>query len=156
MKYIIRAVKYFLYVSVLLAVVMSVMIATGFVQADLALMFKDGYDSFGKIALMFAAVSAVYPYFGYMKRDIAVAGEDKDLRPQIIAMMEEKGYVLEKNEEDVFTFRSRSVVSRVLRTWEDRITFTKQFGGYSAEGLRREVVRVAGRIEYKLRTGEDY
>ena len=52
MKYIIRALKYFCYLIVLLAVIILALVLTGFVEADLSKMFVNGYDSLWQIALI--------------------------------------------------------------------------------------------------------
>ena len=43
----------------------------------------------------------------------------------------------------------------MAKMWEDRLTFTRQPGGYDIEGLRRIVVRIAGGLEYKFRKETD-
>jgi hypothetical protein len=49
------------------------------------------------------------------------------------------------------TFRLRSKVSAIFKMLEDRITLTRTEGGFAAEGLTKEVVRIAGALEYRFR-----
>ena len=44
MKYIIRSLKYFCYLVIILALILVALVLTGFVEADLSKMFIHGYD----------------------------------------------------------------------------------------------------------------
>lgn len=151
MKYLVRAFKYFLMVSILLAVILGVLILTGVLSSDINVIFKDGWKSVGWIALMFALVSLVYPRFGYASRGLAVPGAYEELRPVIVEYMRQRGYSLEKEEGENLTFRLDSFSGRLARSFEDRITFTRDLGGFSIEGLNRDVVRILYALEYKLK-----
>ena len=59
MKYLIRAVKYFLYVSILATVMILVLVAAKVIKSDVNLIFRNGYDSLWQIALLFALVSLI-------------------------------------------------------------------------------------------------
>lgn len=154
-KYIVRAVKYFFYFSILLAVLLWVLVFANVLDGNIETMFKDGYNSLWKIALLFAAVSAVYPVFGFMKRDTFMPGEHCDLKPGIVKFMEGRGYRLEKEEGENLTFRNRNFLYRMFRMCEDRITFTRIFRGYSIEGLRKDVVRLISGLEHYMKCGEE-
>ena len=65
--------------------------------------------------------------------------------------MEERGYTLESENDGTMTFRSRSVLNRIFRLGEDRVTVTKTLGGFEVEGLARDIVRIVFALEYKLR-----
>lgn len=155
MKYIVRAVKYFLYIIILLVLMMVILILLKVVDADISTMFRNGYDSLWQIALMFACVAAVYPTFGYMKKETLLPGEFAQLRPGILDYMQLRGYELEKEEGENMTFRLRGVAGRITRMLEDRITFKRVFGGYELEGLRRDVVRLGYGLEHKFRKEEE-
>ena len=65
MKYIIRAVKYFFYFCILLAIMLGILVLAHVTDANnLESLFKDGYNSLVKIAIMFGCISAIYPLFG--------------------------------------------------------------------------------------------
>ena len=74
MKYIIRALKYFCYLVVLLAVIILALVLTGFVEADLSKMFVNGYDSLWQIALIMLFFALLYPRFGFSKRTAHLYG----------------------------------------------------------------------------------
>lgn len=154
MKYIVRALKYFLYLAVILTVVISLLVAFKVVDANLETMFVHGYDSIWQIALIMLAISAIYPRTGYTTRSVDAPGEYKDLRKGVMEVMENRGYVLEKEDGENLSFRKRSLSARILKIWEDRITLTRTFGGWNAEGLTRDLVRVISALESKLNPQE--
>ncbi len=151
MKYIVRAVKYFIYICVLVTIILSVLVLAHFVSSDINVMFKEGWKSVAKIALVFAGIAAIYPLFGYRKLLAGVLGELGGLRDGVVKCMEERGYRLESEDGETMKFRSRSVLNRIFRVWEDRITITKTLGGFEVEGLSRDVARIVPALEYRFR-----
>ena len=151
MKYIVRAVKYFIYICVLVTIILLVLVLTHFVSSDINVMFKEGWRSVAKILLVFAGIAAIYPLFGYRKLLAGVLGELGGLRDGVVRCMEERGYRLESEDSETMTFRSRSVLNRIFRVWEDRITVTKTLGGFEVEGLSRDVARIVPALEYRFR-----
>lgn len=151
MKYIIRAVKYFLYVSVIASAILGILAATGFISSDINVMFKNGWKSVGQILLMFACVSAFYPRLGYCKRLATVLGDQSALMNDVVKYMEDRGFSLESRTDDVLTFRTKSAVQKFLRVYEDRITVEKALGGFYVEGLTKEVARIVSGLEFKFR-----
>ena len=154
MKYIVRAVKYFIYICVLVTIILSVLVLAHFVSSDINVMFKEGWKSVAKIALVFAGIAAIYPLFGYRKLLAGVLGELGGLRDGVVKCMEERGYRLESEDGESMTFRSRSLLNRIFRVWEDRITVTKTLGGFEVEGLSRDVARIVPALEYRFRNPE--
>lgn len=155
MKYIVRAVKYFLSVCVLATLVILIMVLLGYSTLNVDELFVQGWKSIAYIALMFAIISAVYPMFGYKKRLAGALGDFAGLRPGVVSYMEEHGYVLESEDEEKMTFRSRSVLNRIFRVWEDRVTIEKTLGGFEVEGLTRDITRIVSGLEYKFRNPDN-
>jgi hypothetical protein len=151
MRYVIRAVKYFLYIVVLVTVILAVLAASGFVSSDINVMFRNGWKSVWLILAVFAFVSAFYPRFGYGRRQVHITGEYSQIRQGVINYMTERGYRLEKELGEDMTFRSRSAARRIARVWEDRITMERCLGGFVLEGPGKDVVRLAGGLEYRFR-----
>jgi hypothetical protein len=154
MKYIVRAVKYFFYICVFVTIILLIMVLLGVVSSDVNVMFKEGWRSIGKIAIVFAAISAIYPLFGYRKLLAGVLGELDGLRDDLVKCMEERGYRLESEDGDTMTFRSRSALNRIFRVWEDRITITKTLGGFEVEGLSRDIARIVPALEFRFRNSD--
>ena len=147
MKYIIRSLKYFCYLILLLTLIILALVLTGFVEADLSKMFVNGYDSLWQIALVMLAFAALYPRFGFSKRTVHLYGSPEELRPDIVRVMEVLGYRLEEEKEGTWSFLRRSGMSRALKMWEDRSTITASAAGLEAEGLTRDRPRVVSALE---------
>lgn len=154
MKYLIRAAKYFLYFTILLVIILGIMVAIGAVEADIELMFKNGYESLWQIGLMLVLIGLTYPFFGFMKKETIIPGEYSEIRQGVIDYMESRGYVLEKEYEENMVFHQKSIVNRFFRMYEDNITLTRSFTGFTMEGLRKDVVRLSYGMEYKFRHPE--
>ena len=69
--------------------------------------------------------------------------------------MENRGYKLESEKGENMTFRNRSILNRITRMMEDRITFTRTLGGFELEGLRKDTIRVIYGLENALRNSSD-
>ena len=151
MKYILRAVKYFITISVLVTLILLALVLTHVVSSDINVMFVNGWKSVGYIAIMFAGVAAIYPLLGYKKLKANALGDYEELREGVVKCMEERGYVLGSENEQSMLFRARSTASRIFRLGEDRITLTKVLGGFEVEGLARDVARIVYALEFKLR-----
>ena len=147
MKYFIRALKYYVYLLVLLAVIILALVLTGFVEADLSKMFVNGYDSLWQIALIMLVFALFYPRFGFSKRMAHVYGSPEELRPDIMKVMEGLGYRLESDADGRFRFLRRSGFSRALKMWEDRITLSPMGAGMEVEGLTRDLSRIVSGLE---------
>ena len=154
-KYAIRAIKYFFYFTFLLALFLTVLVLAGVVEGNIETMFRGGYRSLLSIAIMFICVSSVYPIFGFVRKSAIVPGEYKDIRDGIVDAMESRGYVLEKEEGENLSFRLKSTLNKITRMYEDRITFTRELGGFSVEGLRKDAIRIIYGIESRFRKDEE-
>ncbi|MCQ2182664.1 MAG: hypothetical protein MJY89_04575 [Bacteroidales bacterium] len=147
MKYLVRSAKYFIYLLVILAVVILALVAFKVVDSDISAMFVNGYDSLWQIAAVAAFFSLIYPRVGFTVRKVMAPGSAEETAPVVKAVMEGRGYELEKSDGETMTFRKRSPVTRALKMWEDRISFEKTITGYDAEGLTKDLVRIVSAIE---------
>ena len=156
MKYIVRVVKYFIYLSVILAMFIAVLMLLNLVGTTVDEIFKNGARSLWQVAGIVAVFAAVYPMLGFTRRSAMIPGDYPALRQGIVDVMHDRGYVLESEKADVpgeerLTFRKRSPLLRLTRMFEDRITLTKDFGGFSLEGPSKDLVRLVGALEFKFR-----
>jgi hypothetical protein len=147
MKYLIRSVKYFCYLIILLALIILALVLTGFVEADLSKMFVNGYDSLWQIALIMLVFALIYPRFGFSKRTAHLFGSPEELRSDVVKTMERLGYRLEGERDGGWSFLRRSGFSRALKMWEDRITMTTGGAGLEVEGLTRDLARIVSALE---------
>lgn len=155
MKYIVRALKYFVYICVIMTLILGALILLKVVDADVSKLFRNGYDSLWQIALMFFAVSMFYPKFGYCRRSVIVPGEYSEVRGGLMDCMKDLGYELENENGENPAFRLCSTFGRITRTWEDRVTFTRELPGFYVEGRAKDVARIISALEYKFRERED-
>ncbi len=147
MKYIVRAVKYFIYLIVLLTLIIAVMVLAGFVESDVSKIFVNGYDSLWQIGLLMAVFAVIYPRFGFSTRTAHFYGTPEEADAALRNVMDLHGYKLEKEEDGVKCFIKRSPVSRLLKMYEDRIVVTHTAAGLEMEGLTKDMVRLASGIE---------
>ncbi len=152
MKYVVRALKYFLFITIIFALVLWVLacyVSGRFVYTadDILATLVNGIKSVWLILGVFAAVAAIYPMLGYMRFPLRVAGSVADNKEDLKAFMDEKGYRYEKETEDSICFRLRKGWGRLTRTFEDRITVTQGANGLEMEGVRKDVVRLANSYE---------
>lgn len=151
MKYIVRALKYFVYLGLLLAVIIIALSLLGLIGSSVDEIFKDGMKSLWKIVGILAAFSAVYPAFGYGRRRLMTPGAFDEIRDGIVSAMAERGYVLEKEDGENLSFRLRGGAQRFLHMFEDRLVFTRCMGGFDVEGRIRDAVRVISGLEYRFK-----
>ena len=154
MKYIVRALKYFVYLWVILALIIAILMVAGFVEKDISKVFEHGYASLWQIAAMMAVFAAVYPRFGFSTRTAHFYGTPEEADAALANVMELHGYRLEKDENGVKSYIRRSPVARMVKMWEDRITVTHTLAGLEMEGLTKDMVRIVSGVEAASR-GED-
>ena len=155
MKYLVRVLKYFIWFTVILAITLFIMSALGLVESTPEAMFKEGTKSIWQIALIFLVVSFLYPITGFRKMDAVIPGEYSEIKDNVVRFMESRGYRLESEEGETMKFRLRSKVSAFFKMFEDRITMVKEPGGFSVEGMRREIVRIISGLEHKFKNESD-
>lgn len=150
MKYFIRAVKYFIYFTLLFILIMAILVLAGAAEGDISTMFRGGYSALWKIAIIFAVISAIYPSVGFIKKEALIPGSWEEDKDTIIDFMNKRGYKLESEDTGLMTFR-KTGVSRFTRMFEDRITLTAKIGGVVMEGMRKDVIRLVMGLESRFR-----
>ena len=151
MTYLRRALKYFVQMTFIVAAIIFALMLAGVVDKDINRAFQHGWTSVWWILGLFAAISLVYPFFGYQKRTIHLSGDPAGHRDGIVEALRSRGYVPEERTDDALSFHLASPVNRVTRFWEDRITLTPVLGGWEAEGLSRDLVRMISSIDQHFR-----
>ena len=151
MTYLRRALKYFIQICILFALIIGALMLSGMVSKDISVAFQHGWTSVWWILALFAAMSLAYPFFGYQKRKINVKGDPALARDGIVEALKIRGYVPESEQDGKLSFHLSSPVNRAFRMWEDRITLTPVLGGFEVEGLSRDLVRVVSSIEQYYR-----
>ncbi len=156
MTYIRRALKYFIQMTLIVAVIIGVLMATGYVSKDINVALQYGWKSVWWILAIFAVISLSYPFFGYQKRMIRVNGDPALAKDGLVEAMKSRGYALAGDADGILKFKLSAPLNRAARMWEDTITLSPVLGGWEVEGLTRDLVRVVGSIEYYFRNyGKD-
>lgn len=155
MKYVVRAIKYFIWFALILTLTMVIMAALGLVDPKPELMFREGMKSVWQIAILFGVVAFVYPMTGFRKQEAIIPGEYSAIRDKIIRFMEQRGYFLEKEEGENMSFRLRSKFGAFMKMFEDRVTMTRTTDGFEVEGMRKEIVRLISGLEYMFRNNSE-
>ena len=145
MKYFIRSVKYFFYFSFLTTAIVLALVATGLASGDINELFEGGYN-----AVFFVLVASVYPKLGFISRKIYVSKDLSQIREEVVTFMSERSYGFESETYESITFRYKGTMGRLTRMCEDRIVLTRTAEGYYLDGLRKDVLRLATSLEYKL------
>lgn len=150
-RYAVRAVKYFCWFAVLFTLIISVLVFTKFVPADVETMFVHGWKSVLEICAVFLVFSALYPKFGYQKRLVSIPGEWDGVAQDVKKWFGERGgYRVESETPEKICFRSARAGVRIARLWEDRLTVTPAFGGVEIEGPAKDIARIASAMEYQM------
>ena len=147
MKYTIRAIKYFFRFAFLATAIILALVFIGIVEADINAIFEHGYDDLWKIAVFFGVVAAVYPTLAFINRQVAVDGERNTVKEDIKRFMLERHYDLESEDAEGMTFRIHGLAGKLSKMYEDRITIRWNADGFTMEGLRKDILRLATGLE---------
>ena len=141
MKYIVRSLKYFVAMCVLSVVLMGLMILTGTspmtAEETIYVMFHS--DRFVMLGIAIVILSATYPLFGFMKRQ--VEGDITAHRRQIENAFHGAGFRLVKEEDEVLYFRGDGFLKRLTLLFEDEIRVSQYGQWIEIEGIRRGVAK---------------
>lgn len=145
MKYAIRAIKYFFYIAIIFSIVVLILFYTSQHSDQITVLdlFKEG--AWWKILLFLVAISAIYPIFGFAKKEIYGEYDFVGKRDEVISAMKSYNYVLSGETSVSLKFKHKNGIIRALRMFEDEVTIDFSSKPATISGLRREVFRV-GRV----------
>ena len=113
-----------------------------------------GNDSYMKylpqIAAFFGVVAAVYPNLAFITRQVSIDGERNTINEDIRTFMRERRYDLESEDAEGMTFRIHGIAGKLSKMYEDRITIRWNAEGFTMEGLRKDILRLATGLETTL------
>lgn len=150
MKYLIRSIKYFFYFALLTTLFLSLFVISGTVEGNIESMFEGGYDALWKIAMIFAVAAGVYPKLGFIRREVSCQGDWNEISGIVTEFFNGHHFQTETRSDNGMTFRYKGFAGRLSRMYEDRITLTRTEEGFELEGLRKDVLRMAMTLEYRL------
>lgn len=155
MKYVIRAVKYLVYFTVMCSIILILTFHFSVKPEGLTLMdmlLVDG--SLYKMLAFFVAVAAIYPALGFQNKPLYVSNI-KENRKQIVELFENANYVIASEDATSVSFRLRNPFLRLMRLYEDYVTIDFSDNPVMIEGLRKDVLRFGRGIEYICREEEE-
>ena len=145
-KYLLRSLKYFLTLCVLLLALIWLKITYESLPVTMSEMIKIYFSAWNGWAMAATVVvlSATYPFFGFVSRKID--GDIVENREQIIAAMEVSGLQLVKEDGCSITFRATGL-QRITLLFEDEVLVESVGSQITISGHRRTVIRATIRLE---------
>ena len=147
MRYLIRAVKYFFAFCVLYVGVVWLSILT---QKGMDISVWDSISATmaterGRmLALAVVALSAAYPFFGFVKRSVKwdMASEVD----RLVEIFAAAGFALKEQGEGKMVFKANNILDRLVMLFEDEIVVEQQGEQITLDGIRRGVAKVIYRL----------
>lgn len=149
MKYVVRSLKYLVFLCVLyvgLVWLMSFDSATPDVGLVELIRAQLNSERGVWLVVAFVALAAFYPRFGFMRRRIAGCDMAKD-EIRIVNAMQTYGFKLVERRDGDMCFRKEGLLGRLMLMFEDEIVVREVEEGVELSGLRRTVARVAYQLE---------
>lgn len=145
-KYLLRSVKYLVTLCLLWAALMWIKLTyeqLPITYWELAQLYFSGWKG-QMMAVMVVVLSATYPYFGFVKREVVASiALDKE---QIVSAMATAGLTLCSQTAQVLTFKA-SGLQRLTLLFEDDVTVEQVGEKVVISGHRRTVIRAVIRLE---------
>lgn len=155
-RYLIRAVKYLMWLIVIFIVLYALMTVTGTARVDARQAWTEIYSSSRGVTMIVVIVllAAAYPSFGFVRRRVN-AGITKD-RESILRAFGESGFSLVVEGSSQMVFKASAPAKKIRLLWEDTITVTADGEDrVILEGIRRETVRIEFRLNSYTRQWEN-
>ena len=147
MRYLIRAVKYFFAFCVLYVGVVWLSILT---QKGMDVSVWDSISATmaterGRmLALAVVALSAAYPFFGFVKR--SVKWNMATNADRLVEIFAAAGFALKEQGEGKMIFKANNILDRLVMLFEDEIVVEQQGEQITLDGIRRGVAKVIYRL----------
>ncbi len=159
MRYIIRSIKYLLWLIVLCSLLIIVLVLTTkniplskVFDPEVGLFIQEG--AAWKMIAFFFAIAAIYPAISFVKKEAFINGTFESNKEKIEKVLDDLGYVLVSENEESITYRIAKPFTRFMRMYEDKVTITKGDSPLIINGFRKDIYRIARGIEYATR-GEE-
>lgn len=149
MRYFVRALKYFIYLVVLLVGLVWIMtllddnIAMGLWEY---IGYKFSSEGGAVMIVALVALSALYPLFGYMRKSVAQCSLEED-KLRIHNAMLVYGYKYVGECDGAQIYRSMGILRRLTLRFEDKIELRQVGDAVEFYGLRSQVARVTYQLQ---------
>ncbi len=155
-KYLVRVLKFIVFYSVLILIMLTIVYFT----SDHSVSFREfllpeSGNNLKNMIILIVAFSAVYPFIGFGKREVHMNRSfDKD-KEVVTGMVTDMGYVLVSDNDNKLVFKSKRIITRIFRVFEDKIVIDYSDNPLLVTGLRRDIMRISQHIQYHFRRMED-
>ncbi|NLA16289.1 MAG: hypothetical protein GX877_07125 [Bacteroidales bacterium] len=151
--YLRRVAKYILFYTLFILALLAIVY---FTTKDPSITFKEliSPQSRKDLILLIIAFSAVYPFIGFVKKDVHVNKFTEEDKEKVCHMAAEAGFFLVSDENGQMIFKARRFGMRLFRVFEDKITLDYHENPLVMDGMRRDVQRIARHMEYYFRQVE--
>ncbi len=145
-----RALKYFLKLVIVIAVVLGVLAALGMLNTQGTSLLETLIYSWrgGVLAGAIVLFSFLYPKISFDTVD--VRGDVATNRDDVVNAFANYGYSLDKEKNGVMTFRANSRLRRLLWQFDDAVTVRQENRYIRIEGTKKVVPRVRLRLNAYL------
>lgn len=161
--YIIRVVKYLLFICVLYIAIewVNLMMSSSPNAADYdvwdILQLRIATDDGRMLIGAFVLLAVFYPLFGFMRKRVDGCSFEHDMI-RINNAMNLYGFKLKEDRGNVKIYQAENILRRITLMFEDKIEVSAVNGGIELKGLRRTVARVVYQLQtymYNSRHEED-
>lgn len=148
MRYVIRAVKYFiafcvLYVGIVWLGLKSSHGMDSSVWESIVMTMQTTRGLLLAVAVVL--LSAMYPRFGFMTRRVECSMEED--REQLLNAFTLSGFVLKEESDGRMVFRADNLARRIVMLFEDEVVVEQYAQWVDIKGIRRGVANAAYRLE---------
>ena len=147
-RYFIRALKSIILFFVIATLVFVISFVLGNSSGN-PIAFKDllqGSDLF-HLTVFGVVFGLVYPLIGYVKRKVYINHSFDEDKQEVIRLFADVRFTLLSDEDKKMIFQHKNPVVRFMRIYEDRIEVDYSENPVIMSGLRRDVDRLARRVQ---------
>lgn len=148
--YLRRVVKYIIFYTVFILALLALVYFTSKNQ-EITFWELIRPGSQRNLILLIIAFSAVYPFIGFIRKDITVPRFNAEDKEMVCNFFAEAGFLLVSDESSMMIFRASRWDMRLFRVFEDKIILDYNENPLLIDGMRRDVMRVARHMEYYFR-----
>lgn len=150
-QYLIRFCKHLLYCSLFLLLILLFVFYTS-THGEISHFWELIHPSnYWQVALFVIVYAAVYPFIGFVHRNVYLNRPFGEDREALIAAILHANFLIVSETETQIVFRSKSILTRIMRLYEDKITLDFSDNPIVLNGMRRDVYRFARNMEYVVR-----
>jgi len=152
LHYFIRFFKYVVYYFIFLLAVLALVFYTTTNRGDLQYFWEliPPYN-YWQVAIFLIVFAAVYPFFGFVKRNVYLNRPFQTDRDMLIECILLANYKLCSDDGSKMKFQQKSIFLRIMRLFEDTLTLDYSDNPIVLDGMRRDVYRFARNMEYVVR-----